>query len=119
MAFPKVEEVREMSDQEIADNILDIKKQLANLRLMQATGRLEKPHEFKHARHRLAQLLTIEQERRSQAESEAVVAAAPEPVTEVSASVADTEPVVEAPDEVIADEPVAEVSDEAVSDPAE
>jgi large subunit ribosomal protein L29 len=31
--------------------------------LQQATRRLEKTHEFKHTRHRLGQLLTVERER--------------------------------------------------------
>jgi large subunit ribosomal protein L29 len=43
-----------------------VKKQLFNLRLQQATRRLEKPHEFKHAKHKLAQLLTVEGERQRQ-----------------------------------------------------
>lgn len=63
MALPKIAEVRKMSDEEIADAILDAKKKLFELRLQQATRRLEKTHEFKHTRHRLGQLLTVERER--------------------------------------------------------
>ncbi|GBF55218.1 LSU ribosomal protein L29p [Microcystis sp. 0824] len=63
MALPKIAEVRKMSDDEIADAILDAKKKLFELRLQQATRRLEKTHEFKHTRHRLGQLLTVERER--------------------------------------------------------
>jgi large subunit ribosomal protein L29 len=63
MALPKIAEVREMSDDEIADAILDAKKKLFELRLQMATRRLEKTHEFKHTRHRLGQLLTVERER--------------------------------------------------------
>lgn len=63
MALPKIAEVREMSDGEIADAILDAKKKLFELRLQMATRRLEKTHEFKHTRHRLGQLLTVERER--------------------------------------------------------
>ncbi|XTZ11757.1 MAG: 50S ribosomal protein L29, partial [cyanobacterium endosymbiont of Rhopalodia inflata] len=48
---------------ELVDEILAAKRQLFNLRFQQATRRLEKPHEFKHVRHRLAQLLTVERER--------------------------------------------------------
>jgi len=48
MALPKIAEVRKMSDDEIADAILDAKKKLFELRLQQATRRLEKTHEFKH-----------------------------------------------------------------------
>ncbi|AKV66158.1 50S ribosomal protein L29 [Microcystis aeruginosa PCC 9432] len=63
MALPKIAEVRKMSDDDIADAILDAKKKLFELRLQQATRRLEKTHEFKHTRHRLGQLLTVERER--------------------------------------------------------
>ncbi|MCA2641004.1 MAG: 50S ribosomal protein L29 [Microcystis aeruginosa Ma_QC_Ch_20071001_S25] len=63
MALPKIAEVRKMSDDEIADAILAAKKKLFELRLQQATRRLEKTHEFKHTRHRLGQLLTVERER--------------------------------------------------------
>ena len=63
MTLPKIAAVRKMSDEEIADAILDAKKKLFELRLQQATRRLEKTHEFKHTRHRLGQLLTVERER--------------------------------------------------------
>ncbi|NCR58305.1 MAG: 50S ribosomal protein L29 [Microcystis aeruginosa LL13-06] len=63
MALPKIAEVRKMSDDEIADAILAAKKKLFELRLQQATRRLEKTHEFKHTRHRLGQLLSVERER--------------------------------------------------------
>ena len=63
MSFPKIEEARQLNDEELSQQILEIKKQLANLRLLKATGRLEKPHEVKHTRHRLAQLKTVERER--------------------------------------------------------
>ncbi len=63
MSLPKVEEARSLSDQELADEIVATKKQLFELRLQKATGRLEKTHEFKHLRHRLAQLMTVERQR--------------------------------------------------------
>lgn len=63
MPLPKIAEVRSLSDQELSDEIVAVKKQLFGLRFQKATRRLEKPHEFKHARHRLAQLMTVEQER--------------------------------------------------------
>jgi large subunit ribosomal protein L29 len=63
MALPKIAEVRKMSDDEIADAILAAKKKLFELRLQQATRRLEKTHEFKQTRHRLGQLLSVERER--------------------------------------------------------
>lgn len=64
MALPKIADARKLSDQELADEIVATKRQLFQLRLEQATRRLEKTHQFKHARHKLAQLLTVEHERK-------------------------------------------------------
>ena len=69
MALPKIEEVRGLSDQELSAEVIATKRKLFELRLQQATRRLEKPHEFKHTRHRLAQLLTVETERQMKSES--------------------------------------------------
>lgn len=76
MSLSKIKEARELSDAEVAEQILAIKRQLMELRLQQATGRLEKPHQFKHAKHRLAQLMTVERERQIAADA-AEVAKAP------------------------------------------
>ena len=67
MPLPKIADARKLDDRELADEILAVKKQLFELRLKKATSRLEKPHEFRHARHRLAQMLTVERERKIQA----------------------------------------------------
>jgi len=63
MALPKIEEVRKLSDEEITEEITSVKRHLFDLRLKRATNREYKPHEFKHTRHRLGQLMTIERER--------------------------------------------------------
>lgn len=63
MPLPKISEIRDLSDEEIRSRILDAKKELFDLRFQKATRQLEKPHQFKHAKHRLSQLLTIERER--------------------------------------------------------
>ncbi|MBW4615195.1 MAG: 50S ribosomal protein L29 [Desmonostoc vinosum HA7617-LM4] len=63
MPLPKISEARELSDEKLAEEIVATKKQLFQLRLQKATRQLEKPHLFRHARHRLAQLLTVEAER--------------------------------------------------------
>ncbi len=63
MPFPKISEVRELSDEELTAEIVKVKRDLFDLRILKGTGRMEKPHLFKHNRHRLAQLLTIEKER--------------------------------------------------------
>lgn len=63
MPLPKVSEVRDLSDQELSDEILAAKRQLFELRMQKATRKLEKSHQFKLTRIRLAQLLTVERER--------------------------------------------------------
>ena len=63
MPLPQIEDARKLNDSQLAEEILATKRKLFELRLQQATRRLEKPHEFKHTRHRLAQLLTVERER--------------------------------------------------------
>ena len=63
MALPKIEEARKLSDEELAEEILAVKRELFQLRLEPATRRLEQPHLFKHTKHRLSQLLTVERER--------------------------------------------------------
>jgi large subunit ribosomal protein L29 len=63
MALPKIEEARKLEADDLSAEILAVKRELFQLRLEQATRRLEKPHLFKHAKHRLAQLLTVERER--------------------------------------------------------
>ncbi|ABA20323.1 50S ribosomal protein L29 [Anabaena sp. FACHB-709] len=64
MPLPKISEARELSDERLVEEITAVKKQLFQLRLQKATRQLDKPHQFRHARHRLAQLLTVEGERK-------------------------------------------------------
>jgi len=64
MALPNVEDARQLSDQELADEIVAVKRHLFTLRFQKATRQLEKEvHQFKHTRHRLAQLMTVQRER--------------------------------------------------------
>ncbi len=77
MPLPKIADARKLNEEELADEILATKRQLFELRFQQATRQLEKPHQFKHTRHRLAQLLTVEGERQRAAEPSVPVPAAP------------------------------------------
>jgi large subunit ribosomal protein L29 len=70
MPLPKISEARELSDEKLSEEILAVKKQLFQLRLQKATRQLEKPHQFKHTKHRLAQLMTVETERKQAASVE-------------------------------------------------
>jgi large subunit ribosomal protein L29 len=69
MPLPKIEDARQLSDAELEEQIIAVKRELFQLRFQQGTRKLEKPHQFKHARHRLAQLMTVERERQSMAVS--------------------------------------------------
>jgi large subunit ribosomal protein L29 len=69
MALPKIEEIRDLDDQALSERIIETKKELFQLRFQKATRQLEKPHQFKHLRHRLAQLMTVERQRQLAAQS--------------------------------------------------
>jgi len=74
MPLPNIEEVRKLSTQELTEAILAAKRELFELRLQQATQRLEKPHQFKHLRHSIAQMMTVERERQIALELESAKA---------------------------------------------
>ncbi len=63
MALTKAEDARKLSDEQIETEILEAKKKLFDLRLQQTLGKLEKPHEFRHTKRWIAQLLTVQTER--------------------------------------------------------
>lgn len=69
MPLPKIDEIRDLNDEELSDRILETKKELFQLRFQKATRQLEGTHQFKHLRHRLAQLLTVERQRQLQAQA--------------------------------------------------
>jgi large subunit ribosomal protein L29 len=73
MALSKISEARALSDEELLEAIADTKRELFQLRFQKATRQLDKQvHQFKHTRHRLAQLMTVQRERQLAAlESEA------------------------------------------------
>lgn len=63
MALSKVQDARDLSDRELEDQVRTLKRQLFELRMQKATRQTVKPHLFKHTRHQLAQLMTVERER--------------------------------------------------------
>ncbi len=65
MALPKIAEARELSDTELGEQIESTKRELFQLRMQKGTRQMEKPHQFKHLKHRLAQLMTVEHERKT------------------------------------------------------
>jgi large subunit ribosomal protein L29 len=79
MALSKISEARALSDGELLTAIAEAKRELFQLRFQKATRQLDKQvHQFKHLRHRLAQLMTVQRERELaalEAEIEAAVTA--------------------------------------------
>ncbi|NJL49486.1 MAG: 50S ribosomal protein L29 [Leptolyngbyaceae cyanobacterium SM2_5_2] len=72
MALPKIEEARRLSDEALLNAIVETKRELFQLRFKKATRQLDKEvHQFKHGRHRLAQLMTVQRERELAAAFEA------------------------------------------------
>lgn len=64
MALSSIKDFRDLSDEELQEQIVGAKRELFQLRFQKATRQMEnKPHLFKHTRHRLAQLMTVERER--------------------------------------------------------
>ncbi|MEB3164586.1 MAG: 50S ribosomal protein L29 [Prochlorothrix sp.] len=76
MALSKVQDFRELSDETLTQEILAAKRQLFDLRFQKATRQLENSHhQFKHLKHRIAQMMTVERERElAKAAAEAEVA---------------------------------------------
>ncbi len=69
MALSKMSDLRDLSPEAIETQILDLKRQLFDLRFQKATRQTVQPHQFKHARHKLAQLKTLQREHQSQAKA--------------------------------------------------
>ena len=59
----KVNEIRNLTTEDINNKIKETKEELFNLRFQQATGNLEKPSRIKDLRHLVARLKTVLRER--------------------------------------------------------
>ena len=59
----KVNEIRNLTTEEINAKIKESKEELFNLRFQQATGNLDKPSKIKDLRHTVARLKTVLRER--------------------------------------------------------
>jgi large subunit ribosomal protein L29 len=113
MPLPKIDDARTLSDQELADEILAAKRELFELRLQQATRRLEKPHQFKHLKHRISQMMTVARERQLAAVSEETT---PQTVSD-SADAATTATATTQPPQAEVEESVPADEQESVSEP--
>ncbi|WP_413403886.1 MULTISPECIES: 50S ribosomal protein L29 [unclassified Synechococcus] len=65
MARSNVSELRQLSDSDIKEQIVGLRRELFDLRFQQATRQLANTHRFKQSRTKLAQLLTVQKERQS------------------------------------------------------
>ena len=59
----KVNEIRNLTTEEIIAKIKESKEELFNLRFQQATGNLEKPSRIRDLRHQVARMKTVLRER--------------------------------------------------------
>lgn len=63
MALPNFQELKDLSDTQIQELIINSKKELFNLRLQKATRQSFKPHNFKHLKRKIAQLMTLKSQK--------------------------------------------------------
>lgn len=63
MTSSTIAELRNLSESDISKEINEIRKELFDLRFQQATRQLSNSHRFKLARHKLAQLMTVQNEK--------------------------------------------------------
>ena len=66
MAFLPLSELKNFDNETLNKEIVNIKKQLFELRLKKATRQSFKPHLFKHNKRKIAQLLTLESQKQQQ-----------------------------------------------------
>lgn len=59
----KVNEIRQMTDQELDSKMIEFKNELFNLRFQMATGQLDNPMRIKAVRKDIARIKTIMRER--------------------------------------------------------
>lgn len=59
----KAKELRELSDEELDEKMAETRQELFNLRFQTATGVLENSARLRHAKHEIARILTVKNER--------------------------------------------------------
>jgi large subunit ribosomal protein L29 len=63
----KAAELRELSDEDLAERIGSAREELFNLRFQLATGQLDAPSRIKQLRHDIARIATVVREREIEA----------------------------------------------------
>ncbi len=59
----KIKEIREMSADQLSEKLMELKKDLFNLRLQHATNQLENPGKIADVKHDIAKVKTVQRER--------------------------------------------------------
>ncbi|WP_420829310.1 50S ribosomal protein L29 [Croceibacterium selenioxidans] len=67
MAQNKFEDLRTKTDDQLADQLVELKREQFNLRFQAATNQLERPARIKEVRRAIAQIKTLQTERSSSA----------------------------------------------------
>ncbi|MEG0685688.1 MAG: 50S ribosomal protein L29 [Erysipelotrichales bacterium] len=55
----RIEEIRELSIEELNEKVLELKKELFDMRFQQATGQLEQPSELSKTKKTIARIKTV------------------------------------------------------------
>jgi large subunit ribosomal protein L29 len=64
MAFENFSDFKDFDDAKLSEEIVNAKKFLFEIRLKKATRQTFKSHVFKHTKRKIAQLMTIERQRK-------------------------------------------------------
>lgn len=64
----KANELRQLSNEQLADTLRDTQKRLFNLRFQAATEKLEAPSDIRKLRREIARIKTLQRERQLKAE---------------------------------------------------
>jgi large subunit ribosomal protein L29 len=62
-----IEDIRTMTSDQLAENLLNLKKEQFNLRFQKATGQLEKTHRVDEVRKDIARIKTVLRAKQAQA----------------------------------------------------
>ena len=65
MNFLKKKDLEKFDSENLETQILDLSKQLVELRIKKITRQTFKPHEFKHIKRQISQLITLQQVKKS------------------------------------------------------
>ena len=59
-------ELRNKTNEELTDELLELRREQFNLRMQQATGQLVRPHEYRQVRKDIARVKTVLREKQNQ-----------------------------------------------------